>query len=417
MDLSLQKDSFDWGKLEQVDLIQEKIRLSGGQEFDLSLETIWPGFLFLKAMGFEILRFHSQKPNQIQTWMQRIEAYQQSFLEDPEAISIEECTWNEIDEISLDTVIECIQKTSRVDHRPASLYPVPPMEAPLSVEPHALRSFLNEVHHQRDEDILLRLQSILQEFKNDSKNIEEELWTNLVGDIIALALRTRQLDKASKLATEHHETLKNLWFNTDRSLQILSSFEASRSNELQSWNQIFSTLPTDRLIYFFQNHLSSPAGPQIVRLMSIRVKERPNDFAKLCFECEQSSQKLLLQWLSPYWGPQHYRQLYAALLRALKGKSELELIQALIQALLRSYRIQALKDLSLFFTPKTWLKRIFSRTPHLEAQKQKSILNALAEIPSADTIVFLKEIRPSLKGEVADYVERLLQSYRGRSLK
>lgn len=397
--------------VKEIDLIGEKLKLADGSKIETSLEQTWPSFVFLKGLGFKRIHFRQPSDSSLNQWRERVESYQQLYIQDPEYLHIDECIWDEIDPNLDEPVIECVRESTRVEVHKPEAYKVPPMLGPLAIDPAEKEAFIQEIRSHSEADTIRRTLSILKEFRYSSQNFDERLWDDLLLDILGSILEIGDLDRALQLVDDHQNDLRNGWNSTDRIVRVLAAYEPKRA-ELEKWARVFRSLSLERLISLLDGLLSSPAGPQIIKLMNFRAAQDPEGLIGICLQQNPGIQKILLQWLSPHWKPQHYRQLFEALRTALERGSDKELIQYWIQALFRSYRDQALSDLQSFFRNRAAPKRWLGISNQADLNKQKSILSALEEMPSTDILMFLKEIRSKVYGRNVDYVERLINNYR-----
>jgi len=417
--LSLQK-SFEKELLDksikEVDLAQTLITLSDNSRIHFSYDEAWPGFSFLKGMGFDRIEFYTDDREKIEVWADRILQYQQDFLQDPDYLAVDDCHWNEKDYHSNQILISCHGLKSRKFAPQEIALDLPPMDAPLGVDPLAIAAFKNEIRNQKSEDTIHRIQNILVEFRAAKSDFDPLIWSNLVADLIAVSLENKLLSKASRLAEEHKTELKHAWDDTRRSIRLLSAYEP-KVDELSEWANIFQSFNSEDIISFLSTHLSSKAGPQIVKLLNYRVQTEFESFIEICLHGNGAIQKLLLQWLSAYWKPQHYHLILAQLHRALKETNDLDMINYWVQALLRSYRSQALEDMRQFFSNKKWYQGFFKSKKNLELGplEQRNFLKALSEHPSADILRFFAEIKQDVRGGLADEVERMIRSYQGNT--
>lgn len=422
MSLSLEKlfsQHSDNQGIDHILLFENEVQLKDGAKLNEDLERLWPSFSFLKGMGFERIEFHDADPQSILHWAERIQAYEQDYLQDPDYLDIDACVWNEISVETDKTLIACFRRELKHNTSSALVFSVPPLKAPLAVDERAISAFVDEAKHQSTEDTILRMQSILLEFKDGKEELDHQPWLRLVADVICVTLENSLLRKAVSLSEEHKEVLAQLWNDEQRAHRIFSAYEP-KAPELELWSKIFSSLSNEKLVLLLKNSLSTSAGPQVLKLMHVRVQHDPEDFIEICLEKESSLQKLILQWLTPYWQPRHYRKLLNALKLSLEKQDDFELIHSWIQALLKSYQSQAFEDLKLFFKPQTWIGRVLKtnqKSKESGIQSQRFIVKALAEHPSAETVRFLREVKPFIHGGVADNVEKVISSYGMRGSK
>ena len=414
MDLSLEKLCGEAARLDEIleiDLDLNEILFVDNTKKQTVFENVWTGFSFLKGMGFQKIRFFHPNQKSIENWSKRISDYQQEFIQDPDFIDVEACIWDETKPDTDEILVQCVVRKTRDKASRGPAYLVPLMEAPLGIDQAHLSAFVNEIQKQTASDILMRMQAILNEFKQESRNLDTQIWSQLLGDVVSVSLENGLLDKALSLVEEHRAALGELWDDSPRVLRILSAYEP-KSDEVVRWAKIFESFSLEYIVSFIRQHLSSPAGPQIIRLMTYRAQQENEELISICVNESSDVQKILLQWLSPYWRPKHYKELLRSLKQAMQRRDDIELIQYWIQALLQSYRAQALTDLRSFFTPaKFWQRLQVRKRLNINIGQQRSIVKALSEQPSADTLKFFKDIKPFAKGGVADDIERVIYSY------
>lgn len=346
----------DSPSLRQVNLIEGKLinEVGGVQVFDLEQ---WPIMLFLKGIGFERVHFHEGSSRLLEVWAERIATYQTSYLFDPENFRAEECQWNEQDKNKTSFLIECVAPSRKERRKEPRFYSnVPPLEAPLGVDLEMVQKFVDEVEQQTPQETLHRIHSILKEYEKDSKNRDPKIWAALIADVIAVSLESKLIDKAVELAETHGVALSSIWSESpDRLIRLFSSYDP-RGTELFSWSRIFSTYKNADLVRSFENYLSSPAGPQIVKFLNYRIQNQSDEIIDICFSESAAIQKLLHQWLAPHWREKHYPKIWALVQESLAHES---LFRLWLLALLRSSTTLALRDLQSFFEkPKFW-GRIF----------------------------------------------------------
>ena len=412
---SLEKDLLD-KSIKEVDLTQTLITLSDGSHIRFSYDEAWAGFSFLKGMGFDRIQFYTEDRERIETWAERVLQYQQDFLQDPDYLSVEDCHWNEKDYHSSQILISCHGLKSRKFSPQEIGLDLPRMDAPLGVDPLAIAAFKNEILNQKSEDTIHRIQNILVEFRAAKSDFDPVTWSKLVADLIAVSLENKLLSKATRLVEEHETELRYAWEDTQRSVRLLSAYEP-KVDELSEWASIFHSFDSEDIISLLNTHLSSKAGPQIIKLLNYRVQTEYETFIEICLSRNGAIQKLLLQWLSAYWKPQHYHLILAQLHQVLKETNDLDMINYWVQALLRSYRSQALEDMRRFFSSKKWYQRLFTGKENLELEpsEQRNFLKALSEHPSADILRLFAEIKQDVSGGLADEVERMIRSYQGNA--
>lgn len=406
MALSLKKIpgfSEESASIRRIDLVNSAYETKSGAAHSFDLEQ-WPALLFLKGLGFESVKFSDQALDVVETWALRIATYQTSYLFDPENFRKEECNWSETDSQSDLVLIECIAPSKRSPREdPGFKFFVPPLEAPLGIDPGLLEKFRSEVENQSGPETLLRVHSILKEYEKDSKNKDPKIWTSLLVDIISIALESKLLDKAVELAETHRSALESLWspYNP-RVVRLFSAYEP-KGAELFSWSRIFSTLKNLPLVEFFEPYLSTSAGPQMIKLMNYRVQNQSDEMAEICFRATESIQRVLLQWLSPHWREKHYPKLWKLTER---NKQNEPMLKLFLNALMRSSRSRALQDLEEYFPRPRLLGRVST-----DLNLQRVILNVLNDYPSIDSLEFIKKVKPNLHGKLADLAEKILSSH------
>ena len=367
-----------------------------------------PLLLFVKGMGVERIDFFTKDSEIVDRWLERLAGYEFLFLEDPDNFKASELQWNELDPNSNEELIVCHIKEAHPQFDQLRAHPsVPPMMAPLGIPEESRLKFLQEIEIQSPDETLSRFTSILQEFRTSVKSIDPLVWAVLVGDVIAITLHSKLLDKAVQIADEHRLGLAPLWNNSDRVIQIFSSYDP-KGSEISLWAKIFATLPTPQLINTLETHLGSEGEPQILKLMNYRALHSPEELVEICFGSKPLIQKILLQWLTPHWKPFHYGRLLNSLDQALRSSADEDLVRLWISALVRASKSNAFDDLAKIFRPKFF--RIWGTKTDIASKRM--ILNAISESPSTECREFLRKIRKYVQGELADHVEKMLLAYR-----
>lgn len=393
-----------------LDLSKGELRKpEGTQPFVLDA---WPILLFMRGVGFERIVFQPGALEVIELWAERIQRYENEFIEDPENFARDEYHWNEKSIDSDQLLIECLlghTRSERIQINTASS--VPPMDAPLGISSEATQSFLDEIRRQSPQEIFQRVLSILVEYERDARLKDEVQWAKLVGDIIAVALHSHLLDKAQRIINEHRTHLEPLWTDADRVLRLLSAYDPKPS-ELQDWAQIFDGCKTETLLGFLETHLSSTAGPQILKLMNYRAQREPDHLLPHIRSQPVNVQKLLMQWLAPQWRPKHLIFLEGALGLLINNNSDQELFKVWIHAMLRASPKEAFESLSEHFKSPKW----FWKKKELNPAFQHALLMVLSEDQSIEVLDFLKSIRKNVSTDLTHQVDKIIDSYRkGRS--
>lgn len=399
----------------QIELAESRLRLKADDKVGQRLEECWPSFSFLKGMGFENVVFRTRDPQIIGDWAYRIESYEQNYIEDPEYLHVNELIWNEKDSDDK-LLIECVARTGAMEMTPAnagkwSTSSVPPMQAPLGVSQTSIDAFVAEAKNYDSEQTLQRIRSILNEYTREKNSITKSSWYEILFGVVRVCLEESALDRALQISEEHKDDFGHILSHNENILQLLSLYDP-KSHQIDEWTRLFSSLSIERLISLLEAQVSSKAKANLIRLMNSRATLEHEKIIHICFRSPAPLQKLLLQWLTSYWSPHHYRDILRALKSSLERDQEVELIPHWVQALMRSYRQQALDDLKKLFVPKTWLRFLKIAPPRLGRLQQLSLLAALSELRSAEVLILLKEIKPFLRGENADQVEKIIQSYR-----
>lgn len=387
--------------------MDEKTLLPSGELESFSLNDS-PLLLFMKGLGVERIDFATSDMEIIDRWLERVASYELLFLEDPDHFKFSELQWNEVDPRSNEVLIQSFHKETRISLDPLKThFSVPPMMAPLGIPEEARLKFIQEIEIQLPDETLSRVTSILQEFRTSVKKIDPVIWAMLVGDVIAIALKSKLLEKAVQIAEEHKVGMAPLWNNPDRVSQIFLNYDP-KGAEIPAWAKIFETLSTPQLIAMLENFLGSDCGPQILKLMNFRALHTPEELVEICFQSNPLIQKILLQWLSPHWKPFHYGRLLNSLDNALRSRMDEDIIRLWISALMRASKTNAFDDLVKLFQPKFF--KIWGTKADIASKRM--ILNAISENPSSECKEFLKKIRKYVQGELADQVEKLLHGYR-----
>ncbi len=390
----------------------------GGEPKPISLDEIWAGLNFLKALGFHEVAFRTPSPEQLHRWIERLENYQQFYIQDPEYAGFDDFIWNELSPEFDEPVVECVRYAITADAPGTiqevihlNLGPVPPLLSNIAVDQKALSAFLNEIESRQPEDVFHRFESIFEEYRSllDSEPPKESL--QLLGAVFTLALENRKLDAALAFVRNHAHEFKNLFEDETWLIRALEIFEP-KANEIQTWAPLFDSVKNEQIIAMAEKHLGSKAGHQLVKLISVRVAREPEHLIQFCLRSPHNIQKLLTQWLAPYWRPKHYPGIAQQLEQALQTRDP-SLIQTWLQALLRSYPAQSLEDLKKYFKKLSFWESL-GRKKVESLEKQGLILSALQENRSTELLKFLKEIRPELKGKSADQVEKIIGSFRDK---
>lgn len=398
----------------QIELSDSHLEIQAENGFFTRLEDCWPTFSFLQGVGFERVIFRTKNRQVIEDWAYRIESYEQNYIEDPEYLHINELLWDEKDENG-DSLIECLARQShREFHRHHSLAPiiVPPMQAPLGVNPGMVKGFIEEIQSLSALDTVHRIQAILREYANAELDTQSTEWLKLLAGIVRLCLQNQLLDKAAQITQEYRKSFESIWNDRHLSQGLFECFEP-KASDLENWALVFESLSNEQLVERLDKELGLPGGPQIIRLMSLRTRREPEHFVEICFQVPHSIQRILLQWLRPFWSERHYNKILKSFRSSLDKAENEEPLQDWTMALLKSYESEALSELKSYFLKKGWRQNFgFGPKRSLTRSQVLIILTALEESRSVSVFQFLKEIKSSLSGESADHVEKILQSYR-----
>ncbi|TVQ77391.1 MAG: hypothetical protein EA369_09360 [Bradymonadales bacterium] len=418
MSLSLEKILESLNDPLEIDLESESWSSKGSNDEELasSLEDLWAAFLFLKAVGFKKVSLRNPQKQSLRNWQKRIEEYQQHFIHDPEYLQLELCQWNESSESNpSELAIECWPaigaSRSPTESRVLQSVDILEMKGPRISADAAVLAFREEVETFQASDILRRMLSILREFKFEKSKELPAHWPQLIGSVLRVAIENSLLGLAQDITQEYQDELQDLWKDESKVTELLKAYEA-RPVEFHQWAEIFRAVDIQLLIRLLERELGGEAGPQIIKLMTYRAEREHESLIEICLELKPATQRLLLQWLAPYWKPKHYPIAIRSLQGILETGRNLDLVNSWVQALLLSYRAQALADLKAYLKPDTSLWRKLFKRKSVASKAQRSIIQALADSPSSEILQFLKELRPSLQGEVADEAEKVLQNFR-----
>jgi len=270
----------------EINLIDDLIKRGGGEAEPLNLDD-WPILLLLKGLSVSTVKFTTDNTEIIQNWADRMAEYQALFLEDPAYLVPSEREWNEKDPTTGEFAVECIfHKKKELKQKQKIVKPlffVPPMEAPVALDPQSADKFLQEVENQHPQEILQRVQGILKEYVSSSPSIDNQLMSYLIGDIIVIALENDLLLKAEQLAEEYEESLVHIWQDNDRFKQLLASYNP-KAHEVSLWASIFKSYKLKGLVESLSFLITSEASAQIVQLLSFRAQISSNEMIELCFE-------------------------------------------------------------------------------------------------------------------------------------
>jgi hypothetical protein len=389
-----------------LDLIQGELQKPEGvRPFEIDE---WPILLFLKGVGFQKIIFQPGAPEAVELWVQRIQSYENDFIQDPENFLREEYSWNEKNLDTDEILIECVGTEIRKSREiQPTINTVPPMDAPLGITSEAAEHFLDEVRRQSPQEIFQRILSILVEFERNARNKNQDLWARLVGDVIIVALRCHLLEKANRIAQEHKSGLEPLWSDRDRVAKLLGAYDP-KASELTEWAQLFDLCKIELLIGFLESHLSSEAGPQILKLMNYRAQKNPDAFISLIRNQSITVQKLLMQWLAPHWRPKHLAFLDGTLSLMIGGTQDEELFKIWVTALIRCSPKEGFDRLIRYFKVSKWF---WKKTPFNPAF-QRGLLSALSEHQSVEAFEFLKKIRKNVSKDLMHQVDKIIDTYR-----
>jgi hypothetical protein len=365
----------------------------------------WPILIFLKGFGCSKIEFRTRDTNLIDAWSARILGYEQSYLADPDSVKVNECQWDEIELHSGMALIQCFFERIESFRTTQLAKPaVPLLEGPIGVPSSAALSFMRELETESPIDTLHRFTLILNEYRSYGLIKDSKTWSLLIGDVMAVCLEHGQLHKAKQIAEEHRESLSAYWIDVHRTSRLLASYDP-KVFELNNWMKIFETIPSSKLIGMLESLLTTPAGPQTLKLISTRTHENPDEMIEICFQSESAIQKLLLQWLLPHWRPAHFEKILKNLHQSRKRKDGPEIQRLWILALVRSSSRNAYDELKAFFKPKLFTLG----SSHARKQLQKLIIQTLGENPNFETREFMKSILKLLKGDLAQYAEQIIQ--------
>lgn len=408
VDLSLLKDSKRAlsglsAHPEQVDLVNSRFIHKDGTLSSFAIED-WPIALFLRGLGAESIWFKTHDLQEIENWIARIAAYEQSYINDPENFRTEDCKWNEVDpKRGLDLVV-VRWPTKPIKHEDLKFQPsTPPLDAPIGLDPESIRKFKEEIVHQSAVDVILRTQYILKEFEAGTLSADRSIFGKLLVDVICVALENKLLDKAAEIAELHAKSLALALKDDSKLLQLLGSFDP-KATELISWGRIFNSVPTLHLLRTAEVQLSSKAGPQLVKLINLKISHDPDEMIEISFKEKGPSLKALHQWLTPHWQAKHYEPILHAVEHHLDSP---EILDLWITALLRSDTTRALADLSKYFSKPS----LFSKKKKF-VHVQDATLKAIIEHPTTEALGFLREVRSELSGKQAFKAEQILDQHK-----
>ena len=405
--LGLESDSTS-GLLSSLDLRESRMLRDGSTQL-INLDD-WPILIFLKGFGCSKIEFRTRDTTLIDAWSARILSYEQSYLADPDSVKVNECQWDEVDPHSGILLIQCFfERLESLRTTQMTQPAVPLMEGPIGVLSSAALNFRRELETESPVDTLHRFTFILNEYRSYGLIKDPKMWALLIGDVVAVCLEHGQLNKAKQIAEEHREAFSSYWIDVQRTSRLLASYDP-KVFELNHWMRVFETIPSAKLIGMLEALLTTPAGPQTLKLISARTHEDPDEMIEICFESESAIQKLLLQWLLPHWRPAHFEKVLKNLHHSRKGKDGPEIQRLWILALVRSSSRNAYDELKAFFKP-----RLFTLgSSNSQRQFQKLIIQTLGENPSSETREFMKSMLKFLKGDLAQYAEQIIQG-QGRS--
>jgi hypothetical protein len=371
----------------------------------------WPIFLFLKGIGCQKIHFEMGCHEVLGLWVQRMSEYQQEFIQDPENFSTLDHFWDEKSSDSSSHFIRCEFVSSTANRKSIHLGPVPALEAPLGIPEEAARKFVEEIEIQSAKETLHRILLILKEYEREARSKNLAVWANLVADVLTISLQSHLLDKSIQVARDHQETLKEIWTHSDKAIQIFSAYDP-KAAEISQWASLFETCPTENLLQYLENHLSSVSGPQMLKLMNYGAQNHSDELIEICLSESGIFKRQLLQWLAPYWRQKHYKRVLENFRASLRDSvPDQELIRRWVSALLRSSRREAFEDLKFIFKPRT----LFWKKTNVSVELQRDIILILSEDRNSETYTFLKEIRPFVKGEISNRIEELLQHFKSTS--
>jgi hypothetical protein len=411
--LSLKTQDF-WENLQPastivLDLMNSELMIDSSDSLSQEHHSIQlddlPILLFLKGMGCLSVRISTHDKDIIQRWTGRIQTYEQLYLSDPDSLKINECHWDEFPSHG-DVPVITVKFHSTPHKETTQSWWVPPMLAPLGISESTRLQFLSEVEDQSPNSILNRFSSILEEYKKSSAQLDAVVWAFLLSDSIAIALEAKQLDVALEFCQSNTGALRPVWSHSSRVIRMLKAYDPKAAETIK-WAQLFETFSNTQLVELLEEIVPSEAGPQSLKLLTLRAQQSPEELANLAFHAKPFHQRLLLPRISHHWKPFHYGQVLQALETSLAERTFEDLSRLWVSALVRSSRRHAFEDIEKIFRPR-FFGFLGSR---ISQEAQKIILQALAEIPSTECYEFLKRIRRHVQGELADVVEKILKGY------
>lgn len=390
--------------------LRESLMLREGSSQFVNLDE-WPILIFLKGFGCSKIEFRTQDTALIDAWSSRILGYEQSYLADPDSVKVNECQWDEVDPHSGIALIQCFFERIENLRANQTLRPsVPLMEGPIGVSSSASMNFIRELETETPTDTLHRFSFILNEYRSYGLINDAKTWSMLIGDVMAVCLEHGQLNKAKQISEEHRDALAAYWLDVQRTVRIISAYDP-KVFELNNWMRVFDTLPSSRLIEMLDSLLTTPAGPQTLKLISARTHENPDEMIEICFRSDAAIQKLLLQWLLPHWRPAHFERVLKSLNQSTKRQDASEIQRLWILALVRASSRNAYDELKSFFRPKLFVWKDSNPQKNL----QKIIIHTLSENPTSETREFMKSVLKFLKGDLSQLAERIIQGQGGIS--
>ena len=372
----------------------------------------WPILLFLQGLGFEKIILRNKSADALFSWVSRMAEYQQTFIQDPDNLFIDECIWNQAD--GNEIFVECLPAPKDILKRSEKNmgHPVPAqadyLQAPLGITPEMSARFVSEIDHISNAEIFARLHSILLEYEKDSRAKDETVWASFLTDVIAVALEAKLLDKAAQLSKDHSKILSSVWSRREKTLRLFSVYDP-KSSQLSLWASIFDSLNLEEVVRLLESSLSTPAGPQILKLMNHWSQTKTGSVIDFCIHADAGTQERLLPWLAPHWKVSHFEKIWTATKLQLKNGRSKALTQAWLSALFRCSRSKAFENIRPLFMQK---KYFWSKRP-APIETQKMILDILAEHPDAETLSLLTDIRKDACRELVHEIDRLHYSLKG----
>lgn len=377
-----------------IDLDSQHIHCSTSDQ-TLSTIEIDPLFIFLRGIGFKKVQFNACSKSDLARWSERIQSYEQLYIEDPESLVVSNCKWHELNE-SQQLVVECTLDERRDLHEFSGQSVVPPFKAPLGVTEEARINFIEEISNESPKDTIKRFFLITQEyFKEDSLDAEQELLEQVVKSLLLLSFEFHCFDIIQKVREKYSATVGKLLNNRDFLKESLEKSEPL-PGEFFAWADFFKPTPYEHLISL----LNEPSiERRISKVLQMRSLEDPEGVINIFFNSSLEIQKKLFSTLCNHFTVHHVQRLLD-LMKEIKEPS--------FKSNLMSQAIKLHSQTALKFCSQSYFSGSRFGSQKVQSENYLPIINAIEAAPKDERVSFLKKHLKRLDSHGQSIAKKLL---------